>query len=190
MSTLLTAAGVPVEVVAQVADVVATCDICRNWSRPGNRSVTSTRLPERFNLEVELDLLFVGTHVVLHMIDRCIRWSVGVEIPDRTTPSILNGIRDGWINQFGSPAELISDQEGGLNEVAAAVLEQLHIKLHLKAKSQHAPVVERHNEILRRQIHLMDQQATRDGLRVSFTQVLNEAVFSKNVLLQYGGYSP
>ena len=36
----------------------------------------------------------------------------------------------------------------------------------------------------------MDQQATRDGLRVSFTQVLNEAVFSKNVLLQYGGYSP
>ena len=190
MSTLLTAAGVPVEVVAQVADVVATCDICRNWSRPGNRSVTSTRLPERFNLEVELDLLFVGTHVILHMIDRCIRWSVGVEIPDRTTPSILNGIRDGWINQYGSPAELISDQEGGLNEVAAAVLEQLKIKLHLKAKSQHAPVVERHNEILRRQIHLMDQQATRDGLRVSFTQVLNEAVFSKNVLLQYGGYSP
>ena len=86
MSTLLTAAGVAVEVVAQVADVVATCDICRNWSRPGNRSVTSTRLPERFNLEVELDLLFVGTHAILHMIDRCIRWSVGVEIADRTTP--------------------------------------------------------------------------------------------------------
>ena len=95
---------------------------------------------------------------------------------------------DGSINM--DPAESISDQEGGLNEVAAAVLEQLNIKLHLKAKSQHAPVVERHNEILRRQIHLMDQQATRDGLRVSFTQVLNEAVFSKNVLLQYGGYSP
>eukprot|EP00435_Cladocopium_sp_Y103_P035006 s3086_g9.t1 len=124
------------------------------------------------------------------MIDRCIRWSVAILTPDRTTDSILNGIRDGWINQYGSPTELISDQEGGFNEFAGAVLEQLHVKLALKAKNQHAPVVERHNEILRRQIHLIDQQATNEGLRVSFQQILNEAVFSKNILLQYGGYSP
>ena len=190
MCTLLTAAGVPASVVGLIHDVVATCDVCRAWSRPGNRSMVSTRLPERFNLEVEIDLLFVKTHVILHMIDRCIRWSVAVSIPDRTPDSILNGIRDGWINQYGAPAELISDQEGGLNEYAGAVLEQLHVKLTLKAKGQHAPVVERHNEILRRQIHLLDQQATNEGLRVSFQQILNEAVFSKNILLQYGGYSP
>ena len=85
---------------------------------------------------------------------------------------------------------MISDQEGGLNEHAAAVLEQFQIKLHLKAKGQHAAMIERHNELLRRQIHLTDQQATNDGLRVSFTQILNEALFAKNVLLQYGGFSP
>ena len=190
MCTLLTAAGIPASVVGLVHDIVATCDVCRAWSRPGNRSMTSTRLPERFNLEVEIDLLFVHTHVILHMIDRCIRWSVAVLIPGRTTDSILNGIRDGWINQYGAPNQLISDQKGGLNEYAGAVLEQLHVKLTLKAKSQHAPVVERHNEILRRQIHLIDQQATNEGLRVSFQQILNEAVFSKNILMQYGGYSP
>ena len=81
---------------------------------------------------------------------------------------------------------MISDQEGGLNEHAAAVLEQFQIELNLKAKGQHAAMIERHNELLRRQI----QQATNDGLRVSFIQILNEALFAKNVLLQYGGFSP
>ena len=100
ISTLLTAAGVPVEVVRLVDDIVATCDICRAWAKPGSKSIASSRLPERFNQEVEIDLLFVGTHVILHMIDRCIRWSVAVKLPDRTTDSILDGIRSGWINQL------------------------------------------------------------------------------------------
>ena len=69
-------------------------------------------------------------------------------------------------------------------------LKILEIKLQLKAKQQHTAVVERHNELLRRQIHLMDAQATADGRRVSFKQVLSEATLAKNMLLQYGGYSP
>ena len=73
MTTLLTAAGVPVDVLSQIPGVVATCGVCRARQRPGNRFVVSTKLPERFNRQVELDLLFVGTHVILHMIDRCIR---------------------------------------------------------------------------------------------------------------------
>ena len=56
---------------------------------------SSLRLPERFNQKVEIDLLFVGTHVILHMIDRCIRWSVAVRLPDCTTEMILDGIGSG-----------------------------------------------------------------------------------------------
>ena len=190
MRLLLTTAGVPSSVIGMVSDIVSTCDICRSWSRPGARSVTSTKIPDRFNAEVEMDLLFVGSHTILHMIDPCIRWSVAIKIADKSTDSILNGIRDGWLHQYGSPQLLISDQEGGLNEFASAIMEQLNIQLHLKAKGQHAAIVERHNELLRRQIHLIDGKATADGLRVSFQQVLTEATFAKNVLLQYGGYSP
>ena len=166
MGTLLSAAGVNPEVIKLLPDIVSTCSICRAWSKPGPKSITSTRLPERFNQEVETDLVFVGTYVILHTIDRCTRWSVAIAIPDRSTQSLLNGIRDGWTNKYGSPNELISDQEGGLNEYAAAVLEDLGIKLHLKAKQQHAAVAERHNDLLRRQIYLMDAQAIADGLRV------------------------
>ena len=147
MGTLLSAAGVNPEAIQLLPDIVSTCSICRAWSKPGSKSITSTRLPERFNQEVEMDLLFVGTCVILHMIDRYTRWSVAIAIPDRSTQSLLNGIRDGWINKYGSPNELISDQEGGLNEYAAAILEDLGIKLHLEAKQQHAAVVERHSDL-------------------------------------------
>ena len=43
MATLLTAAGVSSDIVALVPDIVSTCEICRAWSRPGPRSMTSTR---------------------------------------------------------------------------------------------------------------------------------------------------
>ena len=178
LGTLLPAAGVNPEVVKLSPDIVSTCNICRPWPRPGSKSVATSRLPDRFNQEVEMDLLFIGTHVVLHMIDGCARWSVAVKIPDRSTQSPLNGVRDGWISQYGSPNKLLSDQEEGLNEYAAASPEDLgikvHLRLHLKAKQQHAAVVERHTALLRRQVHLMDAQATADGLRVSFAQALGK----------------
>lgn len=137
-----------------------------------------------------MDLLFIGIHVVLHSIDRANRWSAGVKIPNRETQSILAGVEEGCITQFGPPSTLISDQEGGLNEVAGAFLEQLGVKLDLRARGQHAGIVQRHNAILRKQVHLVDGQAVADGLQVSFEDVLAEAVYSKNVLCQYGGFTP
>ena len=190
MATLLSAAGVPTSVLRIIQDVVSTCDICRSWSRPSARSIVSTRMPEKFNQEIEIDLLFVGAHVILHMIDRAIRWSVGVKIANRETRTILSGVKKSWVNQFGPPGVMISDQEGGLNEMAGAFLEQLGVKLDLRARGQHAGIVERHNDILRKQIHLIDGQAVADGLAVSFEDVLTEAVYSKNVLCQYGGFTP
>ena len=50
--------------------------------------------------------------------------------------------------------------------------------------------VERHHEILRQQLHRMESQATEDGLRVNFAEMLSEAVYAKNVLLCVGNHSP
>ena len=50
--------------------------------------------------------------------------------------------------------------------------------------------MERHHEILPRQIHLLDFNATAEGLRASFTAVLSEATFAKNVLFNQEGASP
>ena len=64
------------------------------------------------------------------------------------------------------------------------------IKLNLKARGQHAFLIERHNEILRQQLHRCDEQSTADGLRVGMENTLSESLFAKNCLLVQGGYSP
>ena len=191
MSTLLGLVGISPDVLKMIPDIVSTCSVCRAWARPGPKSVASTSLPERFNAEVECDLLFIGRHVVLHLVDRCIRFSSAAKIVDRSTPSILDGLHAAWFKVFGNPTQLISDQEGGLAiEAVGQHLECIGIALKLRARDQHASMIERHNELLRRQVHLCDSQATTEGLRVNFEQVLSEAVYAKNILLNYGGHSP
>ena len=51
-------------------------------------------------------------------------------------------------------------------------------------------MVERHNEILRRQLHLLEDQSNAEGLAVTFSTVLAEAVFAKNAMFQLGNATP
>ena len=70
MSKLLKAAGVPQSALNQVHAVCTSCKACRAWQRPGNRSITSTRLSERFGETVQFDLLFIGDHILGCLIDK------------------------------------------------------------------------------------------------------------------------
>lgn len=64
MMTLLEAAGVSRDVLVLVPSIVDTCAICRNWQRTGPKTVTSMRVPDTFNKEVQIDLLFYKTYVL------------------------------------------------------------------------------------------------------------------------------
>ena len=191
MKTLLTAAGVPQDIMLLVQQIVDTCDICRNWSKPGPRTITSSTITTRFNQEIQVDLLFFKDKVVLHMIDRTTRFTVARRIVSKHLDSVLEGVVSHWISMFGPPCKITSDQEGAFSSPeAAAALEARGIKLHLLAKEQHASIVERHHAILRRQLHVLDEQATAEGLKVSFDALLADAVFAKNALFSMGGSSP
>ena len=72
----------------------------------------------------------------------------------------------------------------------AAYLEAKGIKLHLLAKKQHATTVELHHAILRRQLHVLEDQTLSEGLRVSFDSLLSEACYAKNALFAVGGATP
>eukprot|EP00959_Pyramimonas_sp_CCMP1952_P439651 9203974-Pyramimonas_sp.AAC.1 len=69
------------------------CDTCRErrvWDKPGHTVMPSTALAGRFNEEVECDLIFYKQgHQRSHIIDRCIRYATGMEIPGKTMTSIL-----------------------------------------------------------------------------------------------------
>ena len=188
---LLRAAGVPPAVLSLVKATVDTCVVCRSWQRPGPRAVTSSSMPVRFNETVQVDILFVFNKMALHIIDVCTRFSQALILPSRSAEEILHCLQTGWFQLFGPPQTLISDQEGGLTgPESAAWLEQRNVVLKVRAKNQHADMVERHHEILRRQIHLINTNAEQEGLRASLSAVLSEAVFAKNVLFNTGGASP
>ena len=192
MKMLLTAAGVKQEILALVDEIVETCSICRMWVRPGPRSIASTSVCTRFNESVQYDLVFYKTYIILHMIDCCIRWSAACLVEDKLGETLLNAMDKLWFRVYGSPQELVGDRESGVAAgiTGARFLEVRGIKLNLKARGQHAFLIERHNEILRQQLHRCDEQSTADGLRVGMENILSESLFAKNCLLVQGGYSP
>jgi len=112
MCTLLSAAGVRSGVLMLVPSLIDTCDICRNWQRVGHRTVTSTRVPDTFNLEVQKDLLFYKTKCVLHCVDACDRW-IAVEIlKNREPESILDGFANvGFASLVVLPPCFVTEKE-------------------------------------------------------------------------------
>ncbi|CAE7314416.1 RE2, partial [Symbiodinium necroappetens] len=191
LRALLSAAGVPAEVLEKIAQITDTCTVCRTWARPGPKSVASSHLPSAFNAELQVDLLFIREHVILHMIDVATRFVVAKIVPSRETNDILTALQEAWVSLFGPPSTIVADQEGALSGVAGgAWMSHRDIKYVPKAKYAHASVVERHNALLRRQAHLLLEQSNEDGLRVPFSAILAEAVFAKNTLLRINNFTP
>ena len=96
-----------------------------------------------------------------------------------------------WFKLYGYPQLIISDQEGALKDRDTGVhLEANSCKLLLRAKGQHANLVERHHELLRHQLRVLEDQATADGLKCEFDDILSEAVLSKNCLMSIGNRTP
>ena len=59
MTRLLEVAGVPKEVLEIIPDIVDTCAACRTWSQPLPQSVASLNIPDKFNGQVERDIVFI-----------------------------------------------------------------------------------------------------------------------------------
>ena len=191
LRALLAAAGVDGKVLEMVGQITDTCSICRAWTKPGPRSIASTRLPSSFNQEVQVDLLFVKDKIILHVIDVCTRFCAAGVVTSKDGDELLTALHRIWISIFGPPAVIVSDQEGGMvSEVSGAWMARRDIRLVQKARYQHATMVERHHALLRRQLLIMLDQTLDEGLRVSFEAVLCESVYAKNALLRIGGSTP
>ena len=58
MTKTLRAAGVAEAHLRLLPSIVDTCRICREWQKPRPNAVPTVAVPERFNDQVEVDLLF------------------------------------------------------------------------------------------------------------------------------------
>ena len=191
MRSLLSAAGVDPHILTMVQQVVDSCTVCRAWSRPGPSAAVSTRMPSSFNDEIQVDLLFIERKVILHVICVCTRFSAGVIVKSKETDDLLSAFHKIWVSVFGPPSTIVADQEGGFNSPAAlAWLAARDIKMIPKAKYSHAQMVERHHEVLRRQMHLLSEQALNEGIKTNLEAVLCESLYAKNCLFRVGNMTP
>ena len=170
---ILRAAGAPSRAVSDVPSVVQACSICRDWKHPGEKSMTSSRLVDHLNEEVQFDLLFDtsrleparGTIPIVHLCDCFTRFSRRGVTPSKEERALTQMISELWVSIFGRMETLTLDQESGMRgEHATVWAQQNSIHLKFKAPRQKAWVVERHNEIIRQALHRTEEAARREGI--------------------------
>ena len=97
----------------------------------------------RFNQQVEMDLLFHGERIILHVIDVHSRYSGSWIIRDKKPRTIIEAFTRGWMRIFGPPEEIISDEEGGIAGQAWGKWCDRHsCKRTLVSQSEHANLIE------------------------------------------------
>ena len=193
MRRFLERVGVSEKVLQFIPSTVQTCKVCREWTKPGPDSVCSVEIPDRFNEQVECDLLFVHKHIIFHMLCRCTRWHASRIVPDKTEETLMKAIEELWVSVHGPMKELITDSEGGivLSDKTTQYLARKGIKLCPRGKDQHARYVERRGALLRDTIHRIEGQLQEEGLAgIPFESILAEATFCGNAMLTVGGSTP
>ena len=136
MRKFLDRVGVSKQVLDLIPEVVQTCRVCREWTKPGPNNACNVEIADKFNQQVEADLLFIDKHIVFHMMDRSIRWHAAKVIPDKTETTLQQALGETWITIHGPPRELIMDGESGImaSETTQQFLRRKGITPHQRGK--------------------------------------------------------
>eukprot|EP00959_Pyramimonas_sp_CCMP1952_P379448 7948370-Pyramimonas_sp.AAC.1 len=95
---LITKAGLDNVRLNLIKGVCDTCRVCRARGKLGHAVMPSTALPGKFSEEVDCDLMsYKHEHNRFHIIDRCVRYGAGSEIPDKNMTSILDAYHQCWM---------------------------------------------------------------------------------------------
>ena len=137
------------------------------------------------------DILFVRRYVISHLLDEAIGWTAAVTMPDKTPTSIIEAIATTWFRQHGLMRILIADGESGLaSEEVAQWLDRISVELKIKAPGEHATMVERHHELLRRIILRTEAQLKEEGITVLFPVIIAECVPARNTVTTVARQTP
>ena len=115
---------------------------------PSPHATTTTQ----FNQVIQYDLVSIEEAVIVHVIDVTIKWSMARVVPNRETATVLGCVTEHWFAMFGPPDVIEGDQEGALagNESGVRAA-RWGTSRKLRPWDGHAGVIERHNELLRKQ---------------------------------------
>ena len=191
MEAIFKSANLPQTVIDLVPDVINTCRECRRWALPGNRPVPAIAMALKQNEQVEADVLYYRRLRIWHMVDRADRWHAALIVPDLTKETLQSAVFTTWVQIFGPFQLLIIDGESAINcPDTIAALKRQGILVRTRAPEQHAHMIERRGAILRKTLHLTEDQCVRENVAITPQQLVAEGVFAGNALISIGGASP
>ena len=96
-----------------------------------------------------------------------------------------------WHRPFFAVRVLIADGESGFTtEEVSQWFDRWQIQLKTKAPDEHAQMVERHHELLRRLILKVETQLDQEGASVPLDVIVAECFLAKNIMVAVAGQTP
>ena len=164
------------------------CKTCNRYKKAVHKPIVALPIAKEFNESVAMDLKFVDSKPILHLIDHSTRYSAASVIKSKHRDVVISRIFDMWIMYFGAPQQILSDLGGEFtSDDFRAMGEQLNTTV--KTTAAESPwsngINERHNAILGNMI-----EKIREDTKCSLSIAVASAVSSKNALANVYGYSP
>ena len=195
---ILIRCGQPHDVWKLTGEAIATCSICRKYSRAGRRPQYKTHLASNFNELVQCDVFQFQDNLFLLVIDEARRYKVATSCNGCFLNDILSALMRGWIRYFGPMRILVTDQQSSLVTVEAGEeFQRLGIERRpagtttKKRGQQHTTtgLVERHIHLVKIGMLKIQAESNRYGIDLQ-PEDLAEAAMAQNLTLSVGGYTP
>ena len=171
-----------------VNDVVEECDICKLYHKNKSRPVVGFNLARDFNEVVSMDLKFIESHGILHLIDNATKFSSAAVLKSKRKEEIVEKLFQHWIQIFGSPDNFLSDNGGEFNNDLMRELGEL-LNTRILTTAAESPwsngVTERHNALLAGMVEKV-MEDTNCSLEIAVAW----SVSAKNALKNVHGFSP
>ena len=189
LQAMLSRAGMPAEVLKLIPETVASCGVCRKFSRLKSRPKVRADQPTSFNEEVQVDYFKLWDSWFMIIVDVATRYKTIVQVPGRDLPNALRALLQNWLRFFGPMGTLVSDQESCLmSHEAAAEFERLTIHRQPTgttrggAQGQHTTtgVVEKHTDLAKITMMKLRAEAERQGMDIDMQDIAAEASFAQN----------
>ena len=171
-----------------IYDVSQKCDVCKRFRRAPPRPVVSFPLATEFNETVAMDIKFINTRPVLHLIDHATRYSRACLLSNKKPMSVIQAVLTHWIQIFGTPVQFLTDNGGEfVNSQLLELSEKFNIVLRTTAAESawSNGLCERHNGVIADMV-----EKIQDDSSCSLELAIPWAISAKNGLTNVYGFSP
>lgn len=173
-----------------IDDIVDACEICTKNGQPKtSRKISLTHVNEAFNQELQIDFFYYTIcgvkRTVMNTTDAGTGYSELSMVPDRSMPTIVTTIDEGWVCRHGAPKATSADDEyNKLTLRNYLTSHEIVFKPRPARRHNKIGIVERKNGTIKTILaKLTDENSTADASTILSRANLLANLFSGNRLL-------